>query len=161
MREIKFKAYVRRKGKIYEVAYLNNTLVSVIYETSEENDDGWSQSSKFKDVELMQYTGFKDNNEGDIYEDDIIEHLDGEYSFIGIVQYSPFGWFVKTDEDNIPFEYFADDTSWIADCNVIGNAYTIDEKEYDDYCLKLIKDIDTWNSFTPYKGINLVKRREG
>ena len=160
MREIKFKAYIKKKEKIYEVAYTNKTLESVIYETSEENDDGWPRSSHLDDIELMQYTGFKDNNEVDIYEDDIIEHLDGEYSFIGIVQYSPFGWFVKTDEDNIPFEYFADDTSWIADCKVIGNAYTIDEKEYDDYCLKMIKDIDIWNSFTPYKGINLVKRRE-
>lgn len=161
MREIKFKAYIKREKKICEVSYLNNNNNFATLDVDEEYDGVWTTNIRLKDVALMQYTGFKDNNKVEIYEDDIIEHLDGEYSFIGIVQYSPFGWFVKTDEDNIPFEYFADDTSWIADCKVIGNAYTIDEKEYDDYCLKMIKDIDTWNSFTPYKGINLVKKREG
>lgn len=73
-------------------------------------------------LEFLRNTGFRDNDKSQIYEDDIIEHIDGEYSFTGIVQYSPFGWYVTSDGDNIPFEHFADDTNWIADCKVIGHS---------------------------------------
>lgn len=74
-----------------------------------------------EDVDLMRYIGLKDNGGNDIYENDIVEHFDGEYFFTGVVTYSPFGWYVKSKYNNISFEHFADKSEGVANCRVVGS----------------------------------------
>lgn len=74
-------------------------------------------------VVILMCTNLKDNYGTEIYEDDIVEHFDGEYYFTGVVTYSPFGWYVKTKDDNISFEHFADEISGTANCKVIGKVH--------------------------------------
>ena len=64
MREIKFKAFVKEIGKIFDVVELyNDGGVSVC------NYDFPLSAS---DIELMQYTGLKDKNGVEIYEGDVV-----------------------------------------------------------------------------------------
>lgn len=85
--------------------------------------DGPHSTMKFEDVEIMQSTGLKDINGKEIFEGDIVEHLDGEYSFVGSVKHSIFGLYVESEDDNYSFEDFADENTMTADCAVIGNIY--------------------------------------
>ena len=72
---------------------------------------------------FLQSTGLKDLNDREIFEGDVVEHSDGEYSFIGTATYSVFGFYVEGEDDNYKFEDFADENTMIADCTIVGNIY--------------------------------------
>ena len=122
-REIKFRAYSNNRKEIYLVTFIDFSKKIIFLRVEETVRGEWYVKNGFSEVVLMQYTGLKDSDGVDIYEGDIVEHLDGEYSFRGVVVYSPFGWYVNSTEDNISFEHFADEQSETADCTVIGNVY--------------------------------------
>lgn len=120
-REIRFREYHKTRKEIYPVSFINFDKKIVTLSIEKTINGEWYRTVTFDTIELIQHTGLKDNNDVDIYEGDIVEHLDGEYSFSGVVTYSPFGWFVRTEDDNISFEHFADELEGIANCTVIGS----------------------------------------
>lgn len=129
-KQIKFRAYSKERKKIHEVAcinYVTKQVGSIMYKYKAQQRTGYTHDW-MKDVDLMRYIGLKDNNGTEIYEDDIVECFDGEYYFTGIVTYSPFGWYVKSKNNNISFEHFADEISETADCKVIGNIYEAENR---------------------------------
>lgn len=71
---------------------------------------------------LMQSTGLFDKNGVEIFEGDVVEYNEGEYSFIGKVVKTVFGLYVKA-YDNFSFEDFSDENTMIADVKIIGNIY--------------------------------------
>lgn len=70
--------------------------------------------------ELLLSTGLKDVNGEEIFEGDVVGHCDGECFFTGVVTHSPFGWYVKSENDNIAFEHFSNEIDRTSDCKVIG-----------------------------------------
>lgn len=127
MKNIKFRAYNKERKKIYEVVSINYAvkIVGLITPKSKTQQKTVYHQDWMKDVDLMRYIGLKDNYGSEIYEDDIVEYFDGEYYFTGVVTYSPFGWYVKSKNDNISFEHFADEINGIADCKVVGNIHEV------------------------------------
>lgn len=121
MKTLKFKAFHKARKEIYPVSYINFQNESITLVCEKTIDGMWYIINPLSNVELMMCTNLKDNEGIEIYEGDIVEHQDGEYSFTGVVKYSPFGWFVKTEDDNISFEHFADESDGVADCTVVGN----------------------------------------
>ena len=123
MRKVKFRAYHRKNKEIYPVVFLNIEKNIICICSEKTINGGWYRNVSGFEIVLLQFTGFKDNFEIEIYENDIVEYRDGEFSFKGVVTHSPFGWYIKGTDDNFTFEDFANEVTGEANCYVIGNIY--------------------------------------
>lgn len=121
MKTIKIRAFHKTRKEIYHVSFINFDRSTITLLSEKTANGGWFSLEPLENVVIMMCTNLKDNEDIEIYEGDIVEHKDGEYSFTGVVTYSPFGWFVKTEDDNISFEHFADESEGVANCTVIGD----------------------------------------
>lgn len=129
MNNLKFRAYIKSIQKIVNVTEidLNNKMATLDIPTKKVYPDisfWWKETTvPFSVIEIMQSTGLKDKNGKEIFENDIVEYLDGEYSFVGVVENSVFGIYVESKYDNYNFEDFSDENTRKSDVTIIGNIY--------------------------------------
>ena len=119
MNNLKFRAWDNTAKKMSKVTAIDfSTKPFRVFYKAYGNENYFNQ-----DAILMQSTGLHDKNGVEIFEGDIVQYLDGEYSFVGVVEYSAFGIFAKDKYDNYNFEDFSDENTKKADVVVIGNIY--------------------------------------
>ncbi|WP_455093130.1 YopX family protein [Parvimonas micra] len=119
MNNLKFRAWDKTAKKMSKVTAIDfSTKPFRVFYKAYGNENYFNQ-----DAILMQSTGLKDKNGKEIFEGDIVQYLDGEYSFVGVVENSAFGIYAKNKYDNYGFEDFADENTKEADVVVIGNIY--------------------------------------
>ncbi len=75
------------------------------------------------DWKLMQYTGLKDKNGTEIFHKDIVDWIDGEFSFRAVVEDGYWQWYLKGvyPIDNFDFADYTDKNQ--TDLVIVGNIY--------------------------------------
>lgn len=111
MRKLKFRAWHKEQKKMIEVKYINFTSKYINFNKR--------ATVRFADVELLQYTGFKDKNGKEIYEGDIVQR------FRGICVYFPriklVEWISTRYKTGFSIAHGKN-------CEIIGNIYETPEK---------------------------------
>ncbi|EQC2009426.1 YopX family protein [Listeria monocytogenes] len=74
---------------------------------------------------VEQYTGLKDKNGNKIFEGDIVRNINGEYSYIGIVNKDRYTFYIKgvAPKDNYDFADVSDTVTGKSSLIVIGNIH--------------------------------------
>lgn len=129
-REIKFRAWLKEEKKMVIVETIDFSEKSIQYPEKNEIIDAYLLRTTFlEDIELMQYTDFKDKNSKEIYEGDILRYsfpYDRRLRHISPVSYldtqASFG-IVDCYGNNIPLY----DISVNNYFEVIGNIYENEE----------------------------------
>ena len=116
-REIKFRAYHKERKEIFEIASIDfeekkaalmNGIIKLL------NVD-------FKQFELLQYTGLKDENSKEIYEGDILFFRDENTKYVVVWQDAAF--IIKS----IEIRKYSEEMCWLDDteicCEIVGNIY--------------------------------------
>lgn len=117
MREIKFRAWDRFKQRWSNYKINDGTVYFM-----DKNTGVWygSYNKRYKDFNLMQYTGLEDKNGKEIYEGDILFESFGERYYKVIFENGSFRAEFKGDFE----EYSFDLIDVVAQgCEVVGNIY--------------------------------------
>ncbi|HBI1613279.1 TPA: hypothetical protein I0F66_RS09030 [Enterococcus faecalis] len=113
----KFRAYVKEVNKTYEITEIDFGDEQLKTELG----DWWS----FDEVEIMQSTGLKDLNGVEIFEGDIVQYRDGEYSYLGIVKRDCYQFFIDGIEpdNNYDFIDVSNTFDGTSSLEIIGNIH--------------------------------------
>lgn len=94
MRELKFRAWDKKRKRMFAVTTLNASgAVSVFI------DDDGLYLLPAEQIELMQYTGLKDKDDKEIFEGDIVDYND-DGECIGVVEYDAPEFYLDADATN-------------------------------------------------------------
>lgn len=124
MRDIKFRAWHKRRLVMFDVQDIQ-ICIGTIHGTSKDDEDSCLRGFAGKNIEIMQYTGLKDKNGTEIFEDDFVRLVDKDdylYEVLGgdtvyRVTEIYFSWAI---ENKAGFSLFSDTTGKF---EVIGNIH--------------------------------------
>ncbi|EIM1745213.1 hypothetical protein LMS60_002565 [Listeria monocytogenes] len=113
-----------KNGYVYGDLVDNSHIVTGILESNDEYIciETWCGIDS---ETIGQYTGLKDKNGKKIFEGDIVRNINGEYSYIGIVNKDRYTFYIKgvAPEDNYDFADVSDTVTGKSSLIVIGNIH--------------------------------------
>jgi len=123
--DMPFKGWDRINQRLFDIASLNSRDEGAvcIYPKPTEHERFVFGLTLGKECDIVAFTGLRDLNRQPIYEEDIVEYIDGEYSFKGVVKKDAYLFYIQGIEpiDNFSFDDIVDASTNIADVRVIGH----------------------------------------
>ncbi len=116
MREIKFRAWIKKEKRMTNVEIIDFTAEEIKYIDKNFLGDPTLKTEFFENVALSEYTGLKDIAGDEIFEDDVVKDVSRE--IIGYIEYSDGGFIIIYDD--IAEKLNADESAYL---EVVGNIF--------------------------------------
>ena len=119
MKEFKMKAWLKKEKKMVAIIGIDLNYQYIRY-----TDDGNLfkddyKTAEFKNIELLQFTGLKDNGGQELYEADVIKFNDGIDDIYGLISYNDEDGTYRVSYENIT-EHLSDREG---DFEIVGNIF--------------------------------------
>ena len=119
MKEFKMKAWLKKEKKMVAIIGIDFNYEYIRYTEDDNLFNSDYKTAEFKDIELLQFSGVKDNGGQELYEADVIKFNDGIDDIYGLISYD--------DEDGsyrVSYENITEHLSNLeGDFEIVGNIF--------------------------------------
>ena len=119
MKELKIKAWLKKEKKMVAIIGIDFNYEYIRYTEDDNLFNENYKTAEFKDIELLQFTGLKDNGGQELYEADVIKFNDGIDDIYGLISYDDEDGSYRVSYENIT-EHLSD---LEGDFEIVGNIF--------------------------------------
>ena len=119
MKELKIKAWLKKEKKMVSIIGIDFNYEYIRYTEDDNLFNENYKTAEFKNIELLQFTGLKDNGGQELYEADVIKFNDGIDDIYGLISYDDEDGAYRVSYENIT-EYLSDREG---DFEIVGNIF--------------------------------------
>ena len=119
MKELKIKAWLKKEKKMVSIIGIDFNYEYIKYTEDDNLFNENYKTAEFKNIELLQFTGLKDNGGQELYEADVIKFNDGIDDIYGLISYDDEDATYRVSYENIT-EHLSD---LEGDFEIVGNIF--------------------------------------
>ena len=119
MKEFKMKAWLKKEKKMVAIIGIDFNYEYIRYTEDDNLFNSDYKVAEFKDIELLQFTGLKDNGGQELYEADVIKFNDGVDDIYGLISYDDEDGTYRVSYENIT-EHLSEREG---DFEIVGNIF--------------------------------------
>ena len=119
MREFKMKAWLKKENKMVSIIGIDFNYEYIRYTEDDNLFNENYKTAEFKNIELLQFTGLKDNGGQELYEADVIKFNDGIDDIYGLISYDDKDGAYRVSYENIT-EHLSEREG---DFEIVGNIF--------------------------------------
>ena len=119
MKEFKMKAWLKKEKKMVAIIGIDFNYEYIRYTEDSNLFNENYKTAEFKDIELLQFTGLKDNGGQELYEADVIKFNDGIDDIYGLISYDDEDATYRVSYENIT-EHLSEREG---DFEIVGNIF--------------------------------------
>ncbi|WP_339072482.1 YopX family protein [Fusobacterium animalis] len=119
MKELKIKAWLKKEKKMVSIIGIDFNYEYIRYTEDDNLFNSDYKVAEFKDIELLQFTGLKDNGGQELYEADVIKFNDGVNDIYGLISYDDEDGTYRVSYENIT-EHLSEREG---DFEIVGNIF--------------------------------------
>ena len=119
MKEFKMKPWLKKENKMVNIIGIDFSYEYIKYTEDNNLFNENYKTAEFKDIELLQFTGLKDNGGQELYEADVIKFNDGIDDIYGLISYDDEDGTYRVSYENIT-EHLSDREG---DFEIVGNIF--------------------------------------
>lgn len=119
MKELKIKAWLKKENKMVSIIGIDFNYEYIRYTEDDNLFNENYKTAEFKNIELLQFTGLKDNGGQELYEADVIKFNDGIDDIYGLISYDDEDGSYRVSYENIT-EHLSEREG---DFEIVGNIF--------------------------------------
>ena len=119
MKELKIKAWLKKENKMVSIIGIDFNYEYIRYTEDDNLFNENYKTAEFKNIELLQFTGLKDNGGQELYEADVIKFNDGIDDIYGLISYDDKDGTYRVSYENIT-EHLSEREG---DFEIVGNIF--------------------------------------